>query len=425
VTRLSCAEPRRSRAAGRSRAHRRLLRLAWATILLLLAASPTRAAQTRLRYDFGVSEIYSQDVLRIGVESLDDYITNLSATGAVDVTTPRSSTEFLYRPTYYAYSEFNELDHLDHRYRGVWNVRPGPRSTFALRQGFSQSTRQAGFADLDGAASEAGQPIIGLTRMTAWELEPEWDLAQTERISYSVLGLYRSEAYDRPDLIDTDQAGLEGSMKVAVGRAQTVGGRARGDRYRYSGPAATDVGVYDQFYSAQFTWGLSTSERFALGAGAGVFRGTGQEVDPTLGPTGDLSGTWRWRRSSLAISAGLGYASGGGLTSASRSERGDINYTVQWGRGFETSVNGAYIVRDPVQKDAGETLRGRSFALGLQKVWQPGWGVGAGVSGLRQQEQGGRDLNYGEATIGLVYRRPEPPERPTPPVQVPPPTPSQ
>jgi hypothetical protein len=391
--------------------------------VLHAARQPASAAETRLRYDFGVSEIYSQDVLRIGVESLDDYITNVSATGALDVTTPRSTTEFLYRPTYYAYSQFNELDHLDHRYRGAWNLRPGPRSTFVLRQGFSESTRQAGFADLDGAASEAGQPVIGLTRMTAWELEPEWDLARTERVSLSALGLYRSESYDRPDLIDTDQAGLEGSVKVAVGRAQTVGGRVRGDRYRYSGLTATDVGVYDQFYTAQFTWSMSTSERFSLGAGAGLFRGTGQEVDPTLGPTADLSGSWHWRRSSLAVSSGLGYASGGGLTSASRSERGDLNYTVAWGQGFETSVNGSYIVRDPVQKDAGETLRGRSFTVGLQKLWQPGWGVGAGISGLRQQEQGGRDLNYGEATIGLIYRPPAPPDRPAPPVQEPPATP--
>jgi hypothetical protein len=392
-------------------------------LALVLTISPAGAAQTRLRYDFGLSEIYSQDVLRIGDESLDDYITSLGASSSLEVTTARSKTEFLYRPTYNAYAEFTDLNHLDHRYRGVWNLRPGPRSTFALHQGFSRSLRQAGFGDLDGAASEAGQPIIGVTQMTAWEVEPQWDLARTERLTYSLRGLYRSEAYDRPTLIDSGQAGLEGSMKVAIGGGQTVGGRVRGDRYRYSGESATDVGVYDQFYSTQFIWAMTRSERFALGAAGGVFRGTGQEVEPTLGPIADLSGSWRWRRSSLALAVGLGYASGGGLSSASRSERGDLNYNVAWGHGFEAALNGTYIVRDPVQQDAGETLRGRSFSLSLQKLWLPGWGLGAGVSALRQQEQVGRDLAYAEATVGIIYRPPVPPERPAPPVDEPPLTP--
>jgi len=416
VTRLWCVE---STAATACRAAARGCRRRRSAIPLVLAAlslGPAEAADTRLRYDFGVSEIYSQDVLRIGVDSIDDYITSLALTGALKVTTARSSSEFAYSPTYFAYADRTELDQMDHRYRGVWSLRAGARSTLTLDQGLSVSTRQAGFADLDGAGSEAGQPITGITRRTAWELAPRWDRAQTARTTLSLQGLYRSEAYNREEFIDSDQMGLGGSVSVAVGRGQSVGGRVRGDRYRYSGGIGPLPAVYDRFFSALVTWSMTATERFSLAADAGVFRGTGEAVDPTLGPTADLSGSWSWRRSSLAVALGLGYSSGGGLTAASRSERGDITYNAGWGRGFAASIYGTHIMRDSVQKDGGETLQGRSFGLTIQKTWQPGWGLGAGVSGLRQQQEVGRALAYGEATVGFIYRPPARAERLPPPI---------
>jgi len=373
-------------------------------VLIALFSRPATAADTRPRYDFGVAEIYSQDVFRVGIDSVDDYITSLALDCGLKVTTARSDSDFTYSPTYFAYADFTQLDHLDHRYRGVWNLRPGPRSTFTLRQGASVSTRQAGFTDLDGAGSEAGQPITGLTRRTAWELEPEWDRAQTARTTMSLQGLYRSEAYNRSEFIDSNQIGLGGSVRVAVGRGQAVGGRIRGDRYQYSGGRDSQMAAYDKFFSALVTWSMTATERFSLAADGGLFRATGGGVDPGLGPTADLSGSWQWRRSSLAVGLGLGYSSGGGLSSATRSERGDFTYNVSWGRGFEARIYGTHIMRDSVQRDGGNTLQGRSFALGIQKNWRPGWGLGALVSGLRQQQEVGRTLAYGEATVALVYR---------------------
>ena len=407
MTRLWCAEsvgapaPRGAPTRGRWRWH-----LALPVILAALSSGPAEAAVTRLRYDFGVAEIYSQDVLRIGDDSIADYITGVTLDCGLKVTTARSDSDFVYTPTYFAYANFNELDHLDHRYRGTWTMRPGPRSTFALRQGVSVNTRQSGFADLDGAGSEAGQPITGLTRRTAWELEPQWDRAQTARTTISLQGLYRSEEYDRDQFIDVDQMGLGGSVSVAVGRGQSVGGRIRGDRYRYPGSGGPQGDAYDTFLSALVTWSMAASGRFSVAADAGAFRATGGGTDPGLGPTADLSGSWLWRSASLTVGLGLGYSSGGGLSSATRSERGDITYTVEWGQGFTASLYGSHIMRDPVQKGGGDTLQGRFFALTIQKIWKPGWGLGAGVSGLRQQQEIGRALAYGEATVGFIYRPP-------------------
>jgi len=381
-------------------------------VLAALSSGPAEGADTRLRYDFGAAEIYSQDVYRIGEDWIDDYITSLALNCGLNVATARSDSEFVYAPAYFAYAEHTDLDHLDHRYRGVWNVRPGPRSTFALYQGVSVNSRQAGFADLDGAGSEAGQPVLGRgdrerqTRRTAWELGPEWSRAQTARTTISLQGLVRSESYNRDEFIDSDQVGLEGSVSVAVGRGQSVGGRIRGDHYRFSGGATVQAAAYDQFFSTVVTWSKVATERFSLAADAGAFRASGEELEPGLGPTADFSGSWRWRRSSLALGLGLGYSSGGGLSSATRSERGDITYYVAWGSGFEASIHGTHIMRDPVQKGSGETLQGRSFALTLQKMWKPGWGFGAGVSGLRQEQERGRSLSYGEATAGLLFRPP-------------------
>jgi hypothetical protein len=373
------------------------------------------AAQSRAHYELGVSEIYSQDVLRTGDNSIDDYITGLTATGLLDVKTARSTSLFSYTPTYYSYYELTDLDHLDHHYRGDWSFHPGQRSTFRIQQGYSENTRQSGFTDLDGAGSDAGQPVIGLTRRRSWEIAPEWSLDQTPRTSVALRSLFRSEAYDRDDLIDSQQYALESALAFRVGRAQRLGGRVRGDHYRYPDPQPGQATGFDNFLTAQVTWAMAVIERFEISAGAGAFRAGGPDVDSVLGPTADLTGAWKWRRSGLAIGYGLGFSSGGGLATAERSSRGDVAYDLRWGRGFASRLNGTFIRRRQLETEGAVALQGRSFGASIEKTWLSGCGIGVEVTGLRQEEQVGADLDYGEATFHFLYRQPVPPERPVPP----------
>lgn len=395
---------------------------AWASALALLVGSivPATAAEVRPRYELGVSETYSQDVLRNGNDPIDDYITNLGVTGGLEVRTARSRSDFTYTPTYAAYADLSDLDHLDHRYRGLWSLRPGARSTFSIRQGFSSSSRQVGFTDFDGAGSEAGAPVlvgdISMTRRIGWEIEPVWDLGKTARSSVSVSGLYRSESYNDDRLIDTDQYGLEAVARAGVGRGQSVGGGFRGDQYAYSGGGVDVVEGYDQFMRGYVSWSMAAAERFGFSAEAGVFTGSGGGLDRVTGPTADLIGTWRWRRSALALTYGLGYSSGGGVSTAERSQRSDLSYDLRWGRGFGARFSGTFIRRKPMQEVSSLSLQGRSIQAALEKTWQPGWGLAITVSGLRQQQEDFQDdLSYIEAGMGMVFRPPVRADRPAPP----------
>ncbi|HKQ98779.1 MAG TPA: hypothetical protein VJV75_12955 [Candidatus Polarisedimenticolia bacterium] len=366
----------------------------------------TIAAERQFRYNGGLSETYSQDALRIGDKQQDDYITGLSLEGIFEVRTARTESSFSFAPSYYAYAEFSDLDHLDHRYRGDYQFSPGRRSKFSLAQGFSDVTRQNGFTDLAGAGSDAGQPIIGLTRVTAWTLEPAWSLAISADATYGVRATVRSESYEDDQFIDSDQYGLETSGDYRVGRRYTLGYFLRGDRFTYAEGDAAQQLPYERFFSAGIQWGLKEAEQFQVTASAGAFRGEGNGLEPATGPTAGLAGQWHWRRSDLVLGYGLGFSSGGGLSSADRSHRADVNYGFRWGNGYEARFAGAYILREPLNRADVNTLEGRSLSAGIDRRWHTGWGLTAGVSGLRQQEEVGTDLAYIEGMIGATFRSP-------------------
>ena len=388
-------------------------------LVLCFAGEPARAAERQFRYNGGLSEVWSQDALRVGDKQNDDYITSLSLEGIFEVRTPRTESSFSFAPSYYVYATYSDLNHLDHRYRGSYQFSPGRRSTFSLDQGFSDVTRQNGFGDLAGAGSEAGQPIIGLTRVTAWTLEPTWRLAASPDASYTVRGTVRSESYESDDFIDSDQYGLETSGDYRVGRRYTLGYNVRGDRFTYSEGNATQQLPYERFFSLGMRWGLKEGDQFQVTASAGAFRGEGNGLDPATGPTAGVAGQWHWRRTDLTVGYGLGFSSGGGLSSADRSHRADVNYAVRFGGGYEARFGGDYILREPLNRADVNTLEGRSLSAGLDRRWQSGWGMTAGVSGLRQQQDQGTDLAYIEAMVGATFRSPtrprySPPQAPPP-----------
>jgi hypothetical protein len=414
VTRSSSAEAR-----GRIRRPAALARialvLAGAASSILLRVTPLRAAETAFHYQVGLNETYSEDVFRDG-SNQDDYISDLSAVANLLVKTPRSDTSFTYLPEYLVYARLDTLNHFDQRYLGSWLVRPGERSEFSLRQGFSNTTRRVGFQDLAGAGASGSEPVTGITRLLAWDLEPHWSLKTGPNGGVSAGALYRAARYDDPQLVDSDQYGVNWGMDGPLGRYSRLGGQLHLDAYQYWLDEGTLGPTYDRFINAQGTWSLKEAERTTLSIAAGVFRGAGQDLDPVVGPTFDLAGNWRWRRSFLATSLDSGYSSGGGLSTTDRSYQAAASWTAQWGQGCQLTIAGSYIRREPIGETTGPTtpLYGRSGAFSLSKIWLGGVGAHLGFTALRQDELGTNGLSYGEATVGLTYSPPVPAPRPVP-----------
>jgi len=382
---------------------------------LPLWSPPARAAEAEFHYQAGLNETYSGDVFRDGSDQ-DDFISDLVATANLLVKSPRSEATFSYVPEYLLYDRFDTLNHFDQRYIGSWIVHPGARSEFSLRQGFSNTTRRVGFQDLAGAGASGSEPVTGITRLLAWDLEPHWSLKTGPNGAVSAGALYRAARYSEPDLIDSDQFGLNWGMDGPVGRYQRLGGQVRLDAYQYWLDEGTLGPVYDRFINGQGTWLLKEAEQTSLWIAAGVFRGSGKDLDPVTGPTFDLTGTWHWRRSFLSASLDSGYSSGGGISTTDRSYQAAAAWTAQWGRGCQLAISGSYIRREPIGDTTGPTtpLYGRSGSFWLSRSWLNGVGIRFGLTALRQEQTGENGLSYGEATLGLTYSPPVPSPRPVP-----------
>ena len=374
-------------------------------IALLAPKTPCVAADSRFLWEAGGTEIYSQDVLRTGDDGEDDFITSVRLTGALEVATRRSLTSFRYIPEYLRYARLTSLNHLDHRFGGTWRLQTGERSSLGVRQGFADTTRQSGFQDFAGTGGNVSEPVIGQSRRVTWDIEPQWILTPSPASTVSVQATYRVERYDRPELIDSEQAGVAFSSAGRVGRAHMLGGRLRGDAYRYNDDTGPIENVFDRFVNAQLVWTVTSPGRMNLEVAPGVYVGAGNGLDPATGPTLDLVGTWTWRRASLGGSYGLGYSSGGGVSTSDRSQHGDINYRYLWVSGYEFSAGVTYLRRGVVGERFADSLilSGQSAILGLSRKWRSGLGLTLTVSGLRQEEQVGNVLSYLEAAVGLTY----------------------
>lgn len=389
--------------------------LAGVAPFILLPVTPLRAADATFHYQAGLNETYSEDVFRDG-SNQDDYISDVIAVANLLVKTPRSDTSFNYLPEYLLYARYDALNHFDQRYLGSWLVRPGERSEFSLRQGFSNTTRRVGFQDLAGAGASGSEPVTGITRLLAWDLEPHWSLKTGPNGGVSAGALYRAARYNDPQFVDSDQLGVNWAMDGPLGRYSRLGGQVHLDAYQYWLDEGTLGPVYDRFINGQGTWSLKEAEQTTLFIAAGVYRGSGKDLDPVIGPTFDLAGTWRWRRSFLTASLDSGYSSGGGISTTDRSYQAAASWTAQWGHGCQLTLAGSYIRREPIGETTGPTtpLYGRSGAFSLSKTWLSGVGARFGVTALRQDELGTNGLSYGEATVGLTYAPPVPAPRPVP-----------
>lgn len=396
---------------------------------MLLAAERDFVWNTELR------EIYSQNVQRIGEGGQDDFITSLAATAEMQVRTPRSESLFGYSPELLQYMEFDEFNHLDHHEYARWLVRPGVRSEFLFRQGASLSTRQIGFSDLAGAGGAVGQPVTARTERTVWDAEPRWTFRPRQLHTFTLGALYRSESYSGDDeatgggFVDSEQFGMQAQYDLPLGRAQTLGGKVKGDRYRFSeDSSAIDSGAYDQFFNLGVSWSLRHPGRFELSGSAGAYRASGQGVEDVVKPTADLAGSWLWGRQGLRLGYVLGYSSGGGLTTTEQSQSVALNYNVTSPAGWTFGGSGSTLRRRPLNQDlvpagtdtvtrGGDTLYGYHVDASLGRQWRTGISLSASAGYLHQEETaldgGVNDLHFLEGSIGVRYRPPAPGPRPT------------
>jgi hypothetical protein len=392
VTRSSCADPRprkrRPERRPRRRASARTV-LGFGAILLT-AVRPLAAAEGDFVWNTELREIYTQDVQRIGDDGQDDFITSLAATAEMQVRTPRSESVFGYAPELLQYAEFDEFNHLDHHEYAHWLVRPGMRSEFLFRQGFSLSSRQVGFSDLAGAGGGVGQPVTARTERTVWDAEPRWTYHPRQLHTFTLGALYRSESYSGDDsatgtgFVDSDQFGLQAQYDLPIGRAQTLGGKIKGDRYRFAEDSAViDNGAYDQFFNLAAAWSLRHPGRFELAGSAGAYRASGEGVEDVFKPTADLAGTWLWVRQALRLGYVLGYSSGGGLTTTEQSQSVALNYNVTTPRGWAFGGSGSTLRRRPLNEDlvpsgdvpvtrGGDTLYGYHVDASFGRQWRAG-----------------------------------------------------
>jgi hypothetical protein len=406
-------------------------------LVLLLgtaAGSTLFAAEGDFVWNTELREIYSQDVQRVGNGGEDDLITSLTATAEMRFRTPRSESAFGYAPELLQYVQFTEFNHLDHHEYARWLVRPGERSEFQMRQGFSLSSRQVGFADLAGAGGAPGQPVTVRTERTVWDVEPRWTLHPRLLQTFTLGALYRSESYGGDStatgngFIDSDQFGLQAQYDLPMGRSQTLGGKVKGDRYRFSeDETAIDNGAYDQFFNLGVSWSYRHPGTFDLTGSAGAYRASGQGVDDIFKPTADLAGTWQWIRKALRLAYLLGYSSGGGLTTSEQSQSVTLNYNVSsvggWLFGGSTStlrrrpLNDALVQGGTVPVTGrGDTLYGYHVDATIGRQWRSGVALSASAGYLHQQESSGgggiNDLHFLEGSVGLRYTPPAPPPRP-------------
>lgn len=401
---------------------------------LLVATEPLRAAEGDFVWSTELREIYSQDVQRVGDGGQDDFITSLTATAEMQVRTPRSESVFGYAPELLQYLEFDEFNHLDHHEYARWTVRPGERSEFQFRQGFSLSSRQVGFSDLSGAGGGIGQPVTVRTERTVWDAEPRWTFHPRMLHTFTLGSLYRSESYSGDDeatgggFVDSEQFGLQAQYDLPLGRTQTLGGRIKGDRYRFSEDSeAIDTGAYDQFFNLGVSWSLRQPGRFELAGSAGAYRASGEGVEDVFKPTGDLAGTWLWVRRALRLGYALGYSSGGGLTTSEQSQSVSLDYNYTSPIGWSFGAAGSTLRRRPLNDDlvptgstpvtrGGDTLYGYHAEASFGRHWRTGVGLAVSAGYLHQQETasggGVNDLHFIEGSIGLRYKPPAPGPRP-------------
>ena len=374
-----------------------------ALVLSCAASGSLQAAVAHFGYSTALRALYTTDVFRNGEGGPGDYVTGLRLNAFWSEQSPRSETRLSYSPEYYTYADFQDLNHLDQRLSATWRFRPNRRSAVALRQGFYLSTRQSSFRESE---DEDAQPVVRRSERRDLDFEPSvtMDLGRLWRME--TRGRYRSQTFDRPDLVDSTQAGLEVSTTTRVGRESRIGGRVRGDVFDFDqGGATTGAPGRRQLVAAEAVWTSDGSGLFAWSLGAGGFRDRGEGFRVGPKPTLQASCAWGLRAGRFLVAYDLGYSTYGGYGGISRSQTGEIGFVRRWRRAWEMSARGVRISReslDGVTVQQG-SIRGYQFDAGLSYRWTSGVGLLFQQRLIRQAGSIGTDLDYQEVSIAFTF----------------------
>ncbi len=375
-------------------------------ILLITIALPGPPSSAAIWYDYSadLEATYNQDVLRSGGTGSADTIQALRGSLEVNGITRRSSSRLALDPEYLKYNRFTRLNHLDVRLNGLWSFAPGPRSTIRIREAYSESTKQYGFENLEGAV---GYPVVPWTRRTAWTFDPAYSADLSRRWRLEAEGTGRSLRFDSPKLTDTTQWGLVAGTTALVAGEQRVGGRVRVDAFTFIDGASGTVepGLLDRVLSAEALWERDSPGVPRWNVAAGLFQATGAGVPTELKPEAHLWMAWGRSANRLSLDYNLGYSTLGGYGGLSRSRSGEVSYLHEWGRALETSVHGSYVSRVPLGEppSGGTSVSGYLLKLEAAYRWRSGVGMRFANELVRQDRSSARNLDYQEVSLALTY----------------------
>ena len=382
---------------------------ACATVLVLVTATArAEAAETTFAYTTRVEESYNGDVLRLGVNSdpESDYITVLGLQGSLASRTPRSETFFDYAPEYLKFYRFDELDSLNHRLRGVWNMTPGPHSDVGVRTGYSQTNQQSGFQSFAGVGGNPSEPILQQTRRVNLDVEPYYRIRVGRDWTMETRAIYRSQSFDNPTLTDVATTALTYSATTRVGRMRTVGGIVRyGRNYYDRGTLTTTAGKpQDEVLNVEASYAQQEGTVFRWRTGLGYFRALDNIQQSSGAPTLRAGASWNLERSTIQAGYDLGFSTVTGSVGTARSESSNVAFTRRWGRGFTGAAAVDYVrFRNLATNPVERYLDGYSIDLRAAYRWPVRWGFSFQVSHLTQEQSSGRSLDFFQASVGLSF----------------------
>lgn len=380
---------------------------------LITAMSNLQAAESEFGYSASVSETYNGDVFRFGIsqEPQTDFITAFSVPMSVAWRTPRSRSSVNYSPDYIKYATFTELDSLNHRLSGAWNMTPGHHSAVGVRVGYANTNQQAGFQSFSSVGGNPSDPILQLTRRITWDVSPYHRIDIGRRWSMQTRALYRSMQFSDPTLSDGATAALILSADARMRGHRRLGGVVRYGWNFFSKNSLTTMTrkPQDRVLNIEATWSQQEGTVFRWATALGFFRVIGDNRPITGAPTLRSSATWKLVRSAIQAGYGLGFSTVAGSVGTSRSETAYFVFSRSSGVGFTWSAAADYIrFKSLGNATFVRYLDGYSLTVRAAYKWPTRWGLVFDARHLEQEQTNGRSLNYILATIGVTFT----PDRP-------------
>ena len=364
-----------------------------------LACTSAGAQDVTFRPRVGAGPMYLDNVLYVGVEppgtDLSDVVTAVVVVLPVQRVWRSGSWWLEYQPSYQKYSEFDDLDHDEHRLSFALKSTPSRVSTTTLDLGYSNTWTPDNLGDLSTMnyflnpinERHKAEGKFGYER----ELSPRWAasfdaLAMTYRFD-DISGVENIDPDFDQESEDRDEYGASVGFDRAVSRATALGFEYSYRRYEY------EVSGNDTVHLLSFTIDhvISRSTTFEVGVGA-----FDQRSDS--GFQGNLLLKRALETSDLILfakSAPSSAASFGGTTDTFAA---GLTWETRRRPRWDWSLTARYAIRESV--DPGETeLDSAGVGAWLERRWKER--VGVRVSGIVQDQSGSTDLEN-NLSVGIV-----------------------